>query len=54
MALFQKKKCDFCGMLHSQSEKVVEGLDALHAWAEKADEGQRERGKGKGNRAGGG
>jgi hypothetical protein len=43
MALFQKKKCDFCGMLHSQSEKVVEGLDALHAWAEKADEGQRER-----------
>ena len=43
MALFQKKKCDFCGMLHSQSEKVVEGLDALHAWAEKADERQRER-----------
>jgi len=43
MALLQKKKCDFCGMLHSQSEKVVEGLDALHSWAEKADERQRER-----------
>ena len=43
MALFQKKKCDFCGMLHSQSEKVVEGLDALHSWAEKADERERER-----------
>jgi len=43
MALFQKKKCDFCGMLHSQAEKVVEGLDALHAWAEKADEHERER-----------
>jgi uncharacterized protein len=43
MALFQKKKCDFCGMLHSQSEKVVEGLDALHAWAEKADEREREK-----------
>ncbi len=43
MALFQKKKCDFCGMLQSQSEKVVEGLDALYAWAEKSDERQRER-----------
>ena len=43
MALFQKKKCDFCGMLHSQSQKVVEGLDALHSWAEKADHAQRER-----------
>ncbi len=43
MALFQKKKCDFCGMLHSQAEKVVEGLDALHSWAEKADERERER-----------
>jgi hypothetical protein len=43
MALFQKKKCDFCGMLHSQSEKVVGGLDALHSWAEKADERERER-----------
>ena len=43
MALFQRKKCDFCGMLHSQAEKVVEGLDALHSWAEKADERERER-----------
>lgn len=43
MALFQKKKRDFYGMLHSQSEKVVEGLDALHSWAEKADERQRKR-----------
>jgi predicted phosphate transport protein (TIGR00153 family) len=43
MALFQKKKCDFCGMLHSQAEKVVGGLDALHSWAEKADERERER-----------
>ncbi len=43
MALFQKKKCDFCGMLHSQTQKVVEGLDALYSWAEKADERERER-----------
>jgi predicted phosphate transport protein (TIGR00153 family) len=43
MALFQKKKRDFYGMLHSQSEKVVEGLDALHSWAEKADERQRKK-----------
>ncbi len=43
MALFQKKKCDFCGMLHAQAEKVLEGLDALYSWAEKADEGERER-----------
>jgi predicted phosphate transport protein (TIGR00153 family) len=30
-------------MLHSQAEKVVGGLDALHSWAEKADEHERER-----------
>jgi predicted phosphate transport protein (TIGR00153 family) len=43
MAFFQKKKCDFCEMLRAQSEKVLEGLDALHAWAEKANDGQREK-----------
>jgi uncharacterized protein len=43
MPLFQKKKCDFCGMLHAQSEKVLEGLDALYTWAEKANETQRVR-----------
>ncbi len=43
MALFQKKKCDFCEMLQAQSEKVLEGLGALHSWAEKADHAQRER-----------
>jgi len=46
MALFQKKKCDFCEMLQAQSEKVLEGLGALHSWAEKADHAQRERVKG--------
>ena len=30
-------------MLQSQSEKVLEGLGALHSWAEKADDAQRER-----------
>ena len=43
MALFQKKKCDFCAMLHAQAEKVLEGLDALYHWAEKANGTQRER-----------
>ena len=41
MAWFQKKKCDFCEMLHAQSEKVLQGLDALHTWAEGADGGKR-------------
>ncbi len=43
MPLFQKKKCDFCEMLHAQSEKVLEGLNALYNWAEKADQAQRQR-----------
>jgi len=43
MALFQKKKCDFCEMLHAQSQKVLEGLDALHAWAEGGVDAKRER-----------
>jgi predicted phosphate transport protein (TIGR00153 family) len=34
MSWFRKKKSDFSAMLHNQSEKVLEGLDALHAWAE--------------------
>ena len=43
MAWFRKKRCDFCEMLRSQAEKVLEGLDALHRWAEKEDGGQREK-----------
>jgi predicted phosphate transport protein (TIGR00153 family) len=43
MAWFRKKRCDFCEMLRAQAEKVLEGLDALHRWAEKEDGGQRER-----------
>jgi predicted phosphate transport protein (TIGR00153 family) len=43
MALFQKKKSDFCEMLHAQSQKVQEGLDALYAWAEGGVPTQRER-----------
>jgi uncharacterized protein len=43
MALFQKRKCDFCEMLHSQSVKVLEGLDALHAWAIGGNEALREK-----------
>jgi uncharacterized protein len=43
MALFQKKKSDFCEMLHAQSQKVLEGLDALYAWAEGGVATQRER-----------
>ncbi len=43
MALFQKKKCDFCAMLHAQSQKVLEGLDALFTWGERGDERQREK-----------
>jgi len=34
MGWLRKKKSDFCGMLYAQSEKVLEGLDALHDWAE--------------------
>ncbi len=37
MSWFGKKKCDFCVMLHAQSEKVLEGLDALYAWASGSD-----------------
>jgi len=43
MALFQKKKSDFCEMLHAQAQKVLEGLDALHAWAEGGLDTHRER-----------
>jgi hypothetical protein len=43
MALFQKKKSDFCEMLHAQSQKVLEGLDALYAWAGGGVDAQRER-----------
>jgi len=43
MALFQKKKCDFCEMLHAQSQKVLDGLDALYAWAEGGVVTQREK-----------
>jgi predicted phosphate transport protein (TIGR00153 family) len=43
MALFQKKKCDFCEMLHAQAQKVLEGLDALHAWAQEGVDAKRER-----------
>lgn len=35
--LRKKKKADFCEMLHVQSEKVLEGLDALHEWASGED-----------------
>ena len=43
MSWFRKRKCDFCEMLHSQAEKVQEGLDALYAWAEGGQTPQRER-----------
>ena len=43
MALFQKKKCDFCEMLHAQAQKVLEGLDALYAWAGGGVDNKRER-----------
>ncbi len=43
MSLFQKKRCDFCAMLHSQSQKVLEGLDALYVWGERGDEQQRQK-----------
>jgi predicted phosphate transport protein (TIGR00153 family) len=39
----KKKKSDFCEMLHAQSEKVLEGLDALYDWASGEDEDKRER-----------
>jgi hypothetical protein len=43
MALFQKKKSDFCEMLHAQSQKVLEGLDALYAWSQGGVDTQREK-----------
>ena len=43
MSWFRKRKCDFCEMLHAQAEKVQEGLDALHTWAEGGQILQRER-----------
>ncbi len=43
MAWFRKKKCDFCEMLRSQAEKVLEGLDALHRWVQENDPSQREK-----------
>ena len=43
MSWFHKKKCDFCEMLHAQAEKVQEGLDALHTWAESGKTLLRER-----------
>jgi uncharacterized protein Yka (UPF0111/DUF47 family) len=30
----KKQKYDFCKMLHSQAEKLKEGVDALYAWAD--------------------
>jgi predicted phosphate transport protein (TIGR00153 family) len=43
MTLFQKKKSDFCQMLHAQALKVLEGLDALYAWAAGGVDAQRGR-----------
>ena len=43
MTLFQKKKSDFCQMLHAQALKVLEGLDALYAWAAGGVDAQGER-----------
>ncbi len=43
MPLFQKKKCDFCEMLHAQSQKVLEGLDALYVWSQGGVDAQREK-----------
>lgn len=43
MAWFRKSKIDFSAMLYAQSEKVLEGLDALHAWAEGANDGTRKK-----------
>jgi len=43
MAWFRKNKIDFSGMLYAQSEKVLEGLDALYAWAEGANDGTRKK-----------
>ncbi len=43
MAFFQKKKSDFCEMLHAQALKVLEGLDALYAWAAGGVDAERER-----------
>jgi hypothetical protein len=43
MAWFRKKRGDFCEMLQSQAEKVLEGLDALHRWVETGEAGQMER-----------
>jgi uncharacterized protein len=33
----RKKKADFAQMLHNQCNKILEGLDALHRWAEGRD-----------------
>ncbi len=33
----RKKKTDFAQMLHNQCNKILEGLDALHGWAEGKD-----------------
>jgi uncharacterized protein len=38
MPWFRRKKSNFSEMLYAQSRKVLEGLDALHLWAEKQDE----------------
>jgi predicted phosphate transport protein (TIGR00153 family) len=43
MPWFKKKKCDFGHMLHAQSVKVLEGLDALHDWASGEDGEKRNR-----------
>ena len=40
MGWFRKRKVDFAQMLHNQCKKVLEGLDALHSWAEGKDENQ--------------
>lgn len=43
MPWLRKKKIDFCEMLHTQSEKVLEGLDALRDWANGEDSDKRGR-----------
>lgn len=41
MAWLRRKKADFCEMLYAQSEKVLEGLDALRDWANGEDRDKR-------------
>ena len=46
MSWLRKRKSDFSGMLHAQAEKVLEGLDALHAWAQELGGGEEFSGEG--------